>query len=225
MDKYAVIVAGGSGSRMKSDIPKQFLLLGGKPVLMHTIRQFASADKDTRIILVLPSNEIAAWEGLIEDHSFQIPHHVVAGGATRVDSVRNGLATVPSETLVAIHDGVRPLASHKLINRCFESAEKFGSGVAAVNSKDSIRRVENSNNFNVSRSEYRLMQTPQTFQTDLIKAAFENYSGDTATDDATIAEKNGHDVQLVEGEYTNLKITTPEDLVIAQALLNNKLVR
>jgi 2-C-methyl-D-erythritol 4-phosphate cytidylyltransferase len=225
MDKYAVIVAGGSGSRMKSDIPKQFLLLAGKPVLMHTIKQFALVDRNIKIVLVLPSEEIAAWESLIEDHSFQIPHSVVAGGATRVESVRNGLDQVPSGSLVAIHDGVRPLVSTKLINISFAQALENGSGVAAVNSKDSIRKIDADTSYNVSRSEYRLMQTPQTFKSDLVKEAFLNYSGDMATDDATIVEKSGHNIVLVEGEYSNLKITTPEDLVIAQALLGNKVVR
>jgi 2-C-methyl-D-erythritol 4-phosphate cytidylyltransferase len=224
MDKYAVIVAGGSGSRMKSTTPKQFLQLGHQPVLMHTLEQFAKAEKNLKITLVLPSAEIDTWESLVEKYSFQIPHKLVAGGATRVDSVRNGLATVPSGTLVAIHDGVRPLVSQKLIQNCFAAASQHGSGVAAIPSKDSIRKIEAGYNFNVNRADYRLMQTPQSFKTDLLIEAFENYSGDSATDDATIAEKYGLKIYLVEGEYTNLKITTPEDLIIAQALLNNNLV-
>ena len=210
---------------MNSQTPKQFLLLSGKPVLMLTINRFASNWDEVKIILVLPPAEIATWENLIEEYSFQIPHRVVHGGETRVESVRNGLKVVPADSVVAIHDGVRPLVSDELINQCYIAALEHGSGVAAVNSKDSIRKIADKNNFNVARSDYRLMQTPQTFKTELIKEAFENYSGETATDDATIAEKNGHNVYLVEGEYTNIKITTPEDLVIAQALLDNNLVR
>lgn len=210
---------------MKSEEPKQFLLLSGRPILMHTINKFASLDYKVEIILVLPQEKIPDWEDLIAKHSFNQAHRIIAGGKTRFESVNNGLSAVSEGSLVAIHDGVRPLTSKRLIDECFSKAEEHGSGVAAVNSKDSIRKIAGNANHNVPRADYKLMQTPQTFQSTLIKEAFANYSDEEATDDATIAEKNGLDVQLVEGEYTNLKITTPEDLVIAQALLNNDLVR
>lgn len=224
MDRYAVIVAGGSGSRMQSKMPKQFLELAGKPILIHTLERFNRQSIPIKIILVLPASEIPTWEGLLERHKSNINHKVVAGGPTRYDSVQNGLSNVPNDVLVAIHDGVRPFTSSALITQCYEAAEEHGSGVAAVVSKDSIREIRDNINQNVDRAAYRLMQTPQTFQSSLIKNAFLNYTEESATDDATIAEKEGHRIRLIEGEYTNLKITTPEDIAIAQALIDNKLV-
>jgi len=224
MEKYAVIVAGGSGSRMKSAEPKQFITIGGIPVLMRTIKRFSTLSYRINIIVVLPKAEIATWEGLIEKYNFQFPHQVVHGGETRTDSVKNGLATIKSEGLVAIHDGVRPFASKELITNCYNSAQEFGSGVAAVTSKDSIRVINDTENHSVDRSNYRLIQTPQTFRTDLIKKAFLKSTALSATDDATIFELAGQHVNLIHGEYTNIKITTPEDIAIAQALIENDLV-
>ena len=222
MTKYALIVAGGSGSRMKSAIPKQFLLLANKPVLMHTIEAFAKEDPLTSIILVLPASEIPNWKALVSDYNFKIDHMIQEGGQTRFHSVKNGLKKIANEGLVAIHDGVRPLVTPELIKRCFDTAASKSSGVAAVAPKDSIRQVENDSNVSVNRDNYQLIQTPQTFEVKQIKAAYQAESQSHATDDASVAENYGMPITLVEGEYSNIKITTPEDIAIAQALINER---
>lgn len=219
MTKYAIIVAGGSGSRMKSSTPKQFLLLGNKPVLMHTIEAFYNEDPATKIIVVLPEHEISKWEILVDKYDFIINHTIISGGATRFNSVKNGLDAIPNSGLVAIHDGVRPLASNELISRCYKSAAEKSSGVAAVPPKDSLRHVTEKSNYSVNRNDYQLIQTPQTFEVGQIKAAYHAEINNNATDDASVAEKYGMPINLVDGEYSNIKITTPEDIAIAQALL------
>ncbi|MEN8247688.1 MAG: 2-C-methyl-D-erythritol 4-phosphate cytidylyltransferase [Bacteroidota bacterium] len=217
---YALIVAGGSGKRMGSHKPKQFLLLDKQPVLLHTIKVFYRFSKSLKIIIVLPQSEFSTWESLVKEHDFNIPVTLIAGGETRFDSVKNGLDSIhDSDGLVAIHDGVRPFVSIEVIKKCYDSARLHGSGVAAVTSKDSIRKITGDQNISVLRDDYRLMQTPQTFNIKLIKEAYQMASHKEFTDDASLAESNGVKIRLVEGDYDNLKITTPEDLIIAQALL------
>ncbi len=221
MIEYALIVAGGTGERMQSSTPKQFLNIGGLPILIHTIKAFYHYSKELKIILVLPEKQFFTWHKLIEKHHFIINHQLVAGGNTRFESVRKGLEIIDGDGLVAIHDGVRPFISRQLISDCFRSANAKGSGVACVLPKDSIREIENTHNKSVDRSQYRLMQTPQTFKVALIKDAYSLITDIGCTDDASVAERAGQQIALVEGDYHNIKITTPEDIKIAQAIIDN----
>jgi 2-C-methyl-D-erythritol 4-phosphate cytidylyltransferase len=212
--KYAIIVAGGSGSRMKSDIPKQFIEVGGLPILMHTLQRFKEADSTIEIILVLPESQFDYWEELCLKYN-TVPHQLVAGGKTRFQSGLNGLRVVDNEGLVAIHDGVRPFVSAGIINESFKIASEKGTAVVSVPSKDSVRV----NGQAIDRSTVRLIQTPQTFQISLIKKAFETEELSTFTDDASVAEHAGFEINLIEGNYENMKITTPEDLLWAEVIL------
>ena len=219
MNKYALIVAGGSGSRMQSDTPKQFLEIGKMPILMHTLNAFYQYSSTLQIILVLPEEHISLWNNLVKDHHFGIDHTLVRGGETRFESVKNGLDNINGDGLVAIHDGVRPFVSQELIANCFISAAENGTGIAAVTPKDSLREITENGNNTVDRTSYKLMQTPQSFSISLIKNSYSEAQGMGFTDDASVAEQAGNKITLVEGEYRNIKITTPEDIKIAQALL------
>ena len=221
MKEYALIVAGGSGSRMKTSIPKQFLLLNGKPILMHTINAFHSYSENISIILVLPEHELENWEKLCKKHNFKLTLSVVKGGIARTQSVKNGLDNIDDgDTLVAIHDGVRPLVRPEIINASFRLAQIHGCAIASTRLKESLRLVDKDNTKSIDRSRYRSIQTPQTFQTKLIKSAYDQISGGAEfTDDASVAEKSGLKISLFEGSYENIKITTPEDLLFAEAIL------
>jgi len=222
MKKYAIIVAGGKGQRMGADTPKQFLLLKGKPVLMHTVGAFSDADKTIELILVLPEEHINTWKELCRNHRFEIRHKVVAGGAQRTDSVKNGLKEIDEpDALVAIHDGVRPLIDSRIINESFTVALSRGNAVAAVKLKDSLRQETREGNKAVNRDEFYLIQTPQTFQKKLITGAYQNCSETGFTDDASVLESTGKTINLIQGDYRNIKITTPEDLILAEAFLSN----
>lgn len=217
-NKYSIIVAGGSGNRMKSELPKQFIELAGKPILMHTIEAFHF--DDIKIILVLPKAQIEFWKDLVVEHQFNVPHEIIEGGEARFHSVKNGLESIKSSTgLVAIHDGVRPLIKQAIIYESFATAERLGNAIVSVGLKDSIRSVSEYENRQEDRSKFRLIQTPQTFQLQLIKAAFEQDYSPLFTDDASVLEMAGYQINLIEGDYRNIKITTPEDLIIAQSLL------
>lgn len=223
---YTIIVAGGSGSRMKAKVPKQFLELHGLPILMHTVRAFYTYDNTMTIILALPEQEMAYWEKLCLDYDFNVPVTVVKGGATRFESVRNGLMHIEgSHGTVAVHDGVRPLVSHRLIQECFSTAIDKGTAVAAIALKDSVRKVTAEGNEAVDRAIYRLVQTPQVFSLPLLKNAYRIAKRIDYTDDATVVEASGHAIQLVEGEGSNVKITTPEDLLVAEHLLQSGMIR
>lgn len=220
--KYAIIVAGGSGLRMGSDIPKQFLELGGLPVLMHTIRKFHDAFSEIVVKLVLPETQQEYWNSLCKKYSFQLAHEVVKGGASRFQSVRNGLNSISDTSgTVAIHDGVRPFVSKEIIANSFMVASELGNATVAVSLKDSLRVLENGTSRAVDRTAYRSIQTPQTFRLDLIKKAFETPELPSFTDDASVFEHAGHTINLIEGSYENIKITTPEDMVWGEALLKN----
>ena len=212
--KYAIIVAGGSGSRMKSDIPKQFIEVGGLPILMHTLKRFKEAEPKIELILVLPESQFEYWNQLCEKYP-TVPHQLVKGGNTRFQSGLNGLKTIENEGLVAIHDGVRPFVSAEIIQESFKVANEKGTAVVSVPSKDSVRV----NGQAIDRSTVRLIQTPQTFQISLIKKAFETEELSTFTDDASVAEHAGFTINLIEGSYENIKITTPEDLQWAEIIL------
>jgi 2-C-methyl-D-erythritol 4-phosphate cytidylyltransferase len=216
--EHAVIVAGGKGTRLGSDVPKQFLELRGKPVLQHAIEAFARYSGDISIIVVLPSDDIARWEELTRKHALKTSVTVVSGGSTRFRSVKNGLQKTDGG-LVAIHDGVRPLVSVDTIRMGFDLAEQHGSAIACVPLKDSIRLTYPTGSKAVDRATFKLIQTPQIFTTELIKAAYASQEDAGLTDDASVAERAGHKVHLYEGTYENIKITTREDLVIAESLL------
>lgn len=220
--EYAIIVAGGRGTRIKSSLPKQFLELKGKPVILHTLNAFIRYSKDLNLILVLSGDDLDTWEKIKEQYSFNHPITIAKGGATRFQSVKNGLALISGQGLVAIHDGVRPLVRKEIIEASFSLAAVHGTAVAAVRLKESIRVTDSDKTTAVDRSKYRLIQTPQTFDITLIKSAYDQSEDSTMTDDASVAEKAGHKISLFEGSYDNLKITTTEDLIIAEALLKQK---
>lgn len=220
MKKYAIIVAGGSGSRMKTVLPKQFLLLAGKPVLMHTIERFWLADKSMNLVVVLPQEQQETWQELCLQHQFTIPHAVVAGGKTRFGSVKNGLAAITGQNgVVAVHDGVRPLVTVEVISEAFAVAADKGNAVVSVPLKDSIRKVTEAGSVALDRSSYRLVQTPQCFRLDLLQQAYNQPEEPYFTDDASVVEKLGEAIHLVDGSYQNIKITTPEDMLLAETLL------
>jgi len=223
MKKYAVIVAGGSGKRMGTAIPKQFLLLDGKPILMHTLLSFFSADKNISLVVVLPEAHISTWQSLCEAYNFTIPHQVVEGGIERFFSVKKGLNSITEKhAIVAIHDGVRPFVSAQTIMNSFSQTETLKATTLAVDLKDSIRLVgEGGNSKAVDRSLYKLIQTPQTFSIELIKKAYRQEYSSVFTDDASVVEGIGEKIHLIKGEYNNIKITTPEDLVIGEAILSS----
>jgi 2-C-methyl-D-erythritol 4-phosphate cytidylyltransferase len=218
MNLYALIVAGGSGKRMGAGIPKQFLELSGKPLLMRTIERFWSFDDSISIFTVLADDQIILWEELQKKHSFSIPNIAVAGGPERFYSVKKGLEKIEGSGLVAIHDGVRPLVSIDTIKRCFDAAQKFGNAVPVVSPADSIRMITEQGNIPVNRQYLRIIQTPQVFDSKLIKKAYlQDYSPEF-TDDATLLEKTGESIHLVEGNRENMKITNPGDLAVAEVL-------
>lgn len=220
---YAVIVAGGSGSRMQSQLPKQYLQLLGKPILIHTLEAFKNVSDNIQLILVLPENDIEYWRGLCLEQQFSAPHLLVAGGETRFQSVKRGLAHVPDEALVAIHDGVRPLITQHLIMEAYAMAAQTGSAVASVPLKDSLRQLtEDKTNQSVDRQHFRLVQTPQTFRAAAIRSAYQLPEQANFTDCASVAEAAGLIIHLAEGSYQNLKITTPEDLLFAEAILRQR---
>ncbi len=224
ISETVIIVAGGSGSRMQSVLPKQFILLAGEPILMHTIRRFYAYNPAIETVVVLPEKEIPFWQQQCEKLQFQIPHLVVSGGASRFQSVKNGLAAVEGNGVIAVHDGVRPFVPQNVIAEAFKTAREKGNAIVAVALKDSIRKVTANGNIALDRSEFRLIQTPQCFPYELLKKAYELPEETTFTDDASVVEKLGGKINLTEGSYENIKITTPEDLLWAEVVLKNKTV-
>lgn len=221
--EYALIVAGGKGIRIKSSIPKQFLELNGTPILIHTIHAFVRYSSQIKIILVLPEDDMPIWKELSAKHKFNTPIIIQTGGDTRFQSVKRGLEKIEGNGLVAIHDGVRPLISEDIIGASFRLAAVHKTAVAAVRLKESIRMTDQDTTRAMDRSKFRLIQTPQTFEVALIKKAYQGKENPSLTDDASVAEQAGHVISLFEGSYENIKITTSEDLVVAEALLNARL--
>lgn len=217
--EYALIVAGGKGTRIKSKLPKQFLDLSGKPILLHTLEAFYRYSQNITVVVVLPEDDFDLWADICRKNNFTKPIILQKGGETRFQSVKNGLAKIEGPGLVAIHDGVRPLVSEDIIGASFRLAAVHQSAVAAVRLKESIRMTDQDNTKAMDRSRFRLIQTPQTFSVDLIKQAYQLKEDPTMTDDASVVEKLGHIVSLFEGSYENIKITTAEDLIVAEALL------
>jgi len=221
MHKYAIIVAGGKGERMGSDTPKQFLELKGKPILMHTIEKFKSTFQDIEIILALPENQIDFWKELCCKYAFDVSsQQIVKGGQTRFHSVQNALKAVSTQGIVAIHDGVRPLVSKNTINTCFNEANEKGNAIPSIDVVESLRHVskQDQTNHAVARSCYKLIQTPQCFNSELILRAYQQDFDTAFTDDASVVENLGKTIYLVEGNKENIKITSPVDLKIAEAL-------
>lgn len=223
MKKFALIVAGGIGNRMKGTIPKQFLELEGRPVLMHTFDCFRNYDPEIKFILVLPGNQFEFWKDLCGKYQFQIKHKLVFGGKTRFQSVKNGLELISEEGIVFIHDGVRPLVSKRTIHNCYNAAMATGNALPVIPVTESVRFADSNKNKPVDRSKYFLVQTPQTFQSMLIKDAYNHATANNFTDDASVLEQYGQSIKLVEGNRENIKITWPEDLLIAGAFFKTKL--
>ena len=219
MTQYVLIVAGGKGIRMGGDIPKQFLPIGGVPVLMRTMDAFYAYNQDIQIILVLPHDQQAFWLDLCRKHHFERPYRIADGGETRFHSVKNGLALVETPALVGVHDGVRPFVSSDVIRRCYAEASQKHAVVPCVNVVETLRHVQEERSVTVPRDEYRLVQTPQVFDATLLKKAYEQPYSLQFTDDASVVESMGMVVSLIEGNRENIKITTPFDLKIASALL------
>lgn len=220
MKLFAIIVAGGAGKRMNATVPKQFLLLKGRPVLMHAIAAFNTAVSQCEIIVVLPSEEIATWKQLCCQYFFTIKHQVVAGGDQRFHSVKNAIANCNEKGYIAVHDGARPLVSTDLIVRSFETARKCKSAVPVVSVEETIRCISGNSSVTVDRTKYKLVQTPQVFESNLLLDAYKQHYIESFTDDASVVEAFGYSVTLCEGEKNNIKITTPIDLIIAEAYLD-----
>lgn len=218
--KYVIIVAGGSGKRMGSELPKQFISVAGKPILMHTLQCFHSYDASIQIVLVLPKDQHQFWNELLEQHQFKVPHQVVSGGKERFNSVKNGLAACAKQGLIGVHDGVRPLASIETIRSCYESAEKNGAVIPCIPANESIRKIKIEKNYAVDRSQYYMVQTPQVFKAELLHQAYEQGFTSKFTDDASVVEAQGHAITMVEGNPENIKVTRPMDLKIAELLLS-----
>ena len=219
MKRYAIIVAGGQGLRMNSPVPKQFIKLDGKPILLHSLNKFLETDPTIDIILVLPEEHLKYWEQLCQEFMFNKPVSIAMRGETRFHSVKSGLEFVKEESIVGIHDAVRPLVSSKTILAAYKAAEMYGNAVPAVPINDSIRQIESTRTIAVDRSRYCATQTPQCFSSAIIKKAYEQEYRYTFTDDAMVVEAMGEQIRLVDGNPDNIKITSPKDLVIAEALL------
>jgi 2-C-methyl-D-erythritol 4-phosphate cytidylyltransferase len=217
--KVAIIVAGGTGQRMGSVVPKQFLEIQGKPILLHTIDQFVAAFSDIQLVVVLPEGYVQEGKDLLTKNGFTNNIVFVSGGDTRFQSVKNGLAQVKESSIVFVHDAVRCLLTPALIQRCYQQALEKGSAIPAVSSTDSVRLLKADKNEFFDREKVMLIQTPQTFQSDLILAAFDQTFNPSFTDEANVVEANGRAVYLVDGEFENIKITRPLDLAIAEYIL------
>jgi len=222
MKKYAIIVAGGKGIRMGNDLPKQFILLNNKPVLYYTLKAFLDSYSDLQVILVLPLDYTDMGQEIIDAYFDKSRIRIAAGGDSRFQSVKNGIALVEDEAIVFVHDGVRCLVSKELIHRCYEQAVETGTAIPAITSSDSIRIITEEGNEAFDRSNVKLIQTPQTFHSKIILPAFQIDYKDKFTDEATVAEAYGIKVLLVEGEESNIKITKPIDLLIAERVLADR---
>lgn len=223
MDKFIIIVAGGTGTRMNSAVPKQYIELNGKPILMHTIEIFAKTIPEIKIIVVLAKQLNEEWKSLCNKHNFNLIHQLAEGGETRFQSVKNALVLVPEGVCVGIHDAARPFVSSKTIISTFETAEKYGNAIPTIPLSDTIRLVKGKESCAVDRTKYNIIQTPQCFHSNLIKRAFLKTYQPEFTDDATVLEGYGEKINLIEGNRENIKITTPQDVIFAEAMMKNYL--
>lgn len=222
MDKYAIIVAGGTGVRMGSNIPKQFMLLHNKPVLWHTLTTFLNSYADLKIMLVLPGSHLGTGQKMIASIPNKYRITLIPGGTTRFNSVQHGLREIPPDSLVFIHDAVRCLATANLIHRCYDETLEYGNAIPAIMLTDSIRIETDTGSETIDRRKLRAVQTPQTFLSNDIKRAFLQDYRESFTDEASVAESVGQPIHLVEGEITNIKITHPIDLLIAEQILSER---
>jgi 2-C-methyl-D-erythritol 4-phosphate cytidylyltransferase len=218
--KYVIIVAGGSGSRMKSGIPKQFLILKGLPVLMRTINVFKAYDANISVILVLPEEQIHYWNELCTRFDFKVEVKIVKGGETRFNSVKNGLEAIEGVGVVGVHDGVRPFVSIDTITDAYKKAATMGTAVPVLDMHDSLRFADENTNYAVNRDNLKVVQTPQVFKIDVLKNAYNKEYAPEFTDDASVVERAGNKIELVKGNVENIKITTPFDLKIGEVLIN-----
>ena len=218
MKKHIIIVAGGKGLRMGGEIPKQFLPICGKPVLMRTLEAFHAYDSSIHIVLVLPVSQQAYWKELCAEYHFALPHDVADGGETRFHSVMNGLAKIEGEGLVGVHDGVRPFVSQEVIARCYDEAAEKKAVIPVIGVVETVRQLVNDESVTVPRDQYKLVQTPQVFDVALLRKAYHQEYTDMFTDDASVVEALGEKVHLVEGNRENIKLTTPFDLKLAELL-------
>ncbi len=222
MKEYVIIVAGGKGLRMGGEVPKQFLTIGGRPVLMRTMERFRQYSSDLQIILVLPAEQQGYWHDLCREYHFDVDYLLAEGGDTRFHSVQHGLALIPddAEGVVGVHDGVRPFPSLSVIRRCYETAHQAKAVIPVIKVVETVRKLDAQGSMTVPRDNYRLVQTPQVFDIKLLKAANRQLYTPDFTDDASVVEAFGQTVTLVEGNRENIKLTTPFDLTIAAALLS-----
>jgi 2-C-methyl-D-erythritol 4-phosphate cytidylyltransferase len=220
MKDYVIIVAGGSGSRMNSTLPKQFLELNGRPIICHTIERFYQYNPEMQIVVVLSGDYLQFWDDLRRTIRFHIPHQLVSGGSERFFSVKNGLAVIEDARVIGIHDAVRPMVSVRTIERCYHTAADHKTAVPVITINDTLREVESGMSKTVDRNKFRIVQTPQCFDAAVLKAAFEQEYKPEFTDDATVVEFYGEKINLIEGNKENIKITTPEDLDLANAILS-----
>ncbi len=220
MLKYVIVVAGGKGLRMGGDVPKQFIPVAGKPVLMRTLEVFSLSEPNARLILALPRNHQDCWRQLCDKYDFRVSHQVADGGETRFHSVQNALALVPdgAQGVVAVHDGVRPFVSPAVVSNCFSEAWTCGAVVPVVPVVETVRRLDDYGSHTEPREEFRLVQTPQTFRIDLLKRAYQQPYTPAFTDDASVVEALGENIVLVDGNRENIKLTTPSDLTYAEYL-------
>ncbi len=221
MKRYVIIVAGGRGTRMGGEVPKQFRCVGGRPVLMRSVEAFLNAYPDIAIVLVLPRDQQDYWKTLCNEYDFRVPMQVADGGATRFESVSNGLALIPDEAdaVVGVHDGVRPFVTCDMIHRCYENAEEGRATIPVVSVVETIRHLQpDGNSTTKNREDFRLVQTPQTFPLTMLRAAYAQPYDPAFTDDASVVEHMGERIHLVPGDRRNIKLTTPEDLLLAEAL-------
>ena len=221
MEHYILIAAGGKGERIGGK-PKQFIELAGLPLLMHTFHAFTFPGFKANFVLVLPENDISHWKELCLQYDFTVPHQIIPGGPKRFHSVKRGLSLVPDDVLVAIHDGVRPLVSADTVRSCFDMAQRKGNAIPAIPVTETVRETDGSLNRPVDREKLRIIQTPQVFYSGFIKKAYLQNYRESFTDDASVLESTGQPVYLVEGNPGNIKITTPDDLIMAEALLRQK---
>ena len=218
MKRTVVIVGGGKGLRMGSELPKQFIPLQGKPILMHTLDVFYQCDSSIDIVLVLPEEHVSYWKMLCRELNFRIPHRTVFGGETRFHSVRNGLFSIASTSkeLIAVHDGVRPLVRPEVISACFEKAETYDAAIPVIPMNETVRIVQGNENHTLDRTQLCVVQTPQVFRSDILLAAYRQPFEERFTDDASVVEASGHPIYLVTGNQENIKITSPIDIQYAE---------
>ncbi len=222
MDEYIIVVAGGRGTRMGGDIPKQFLPLAGSTVLMHTLERMATAMPQATLILALPQDQQEEWQRLCHTYNYTRPHRVVDGGESRFHTVSNALAYVPNGAVVAIHDGVRPLVSEEVVCNAFATARRHGSAIPTMPVVESLRMIKGNASQAVDRNLFRSVQTPQVFDSTLLKAAYATPYCSEFTDDASVYERAGHSVTLIEGNKENIKITIPQDIALAEIILSQQ---